>query len=75
MAIVRTNTIEEKEMCLIGYPSHSIFNYFGGGKQKNSSRDEIKLASDYEKDMELSESIFQRLLLEQHISQKNSVKE
>jgi len=51
-------------MCFSGYPSHYVFQYFFDAKEISieAEVDEIRLAEDYQKDMELAENIFRKLV-------------
>lgn len=47
-------------MCFCGYPDYSIYQVFKPSKQSKKGGDEIREASDYEKDMALYKSLSER---------------
>lgn len=47
-------------MCFCGYPDYSIYQVFKPNKQSKNGVDEIREASDYEKDMALYENLSER---------------
>ena len=60
-------------MCLIGYPDALLLELFAGkrhGTTETSRDSEIKLATDYEKDMALLEDMF-RLFSEHATTESN----
>lgn len=51
-------------MCFSGYPTHYAFQYFFYAEKTSQqvNTNEIRLAKDYQTDMELAESIFRQLV-------------